>query len=242
MKAVPSLPVPMKSRVAAFRYLGRMPVLGALALVVAALYGCSVASAPISETPPVVATPIAGHLSISLQRAPAVGNVVPVYVSVANGTDIARTVFPNQVFALNYAGERVAPLPPGEAARQAGGAGELKAALASGAVSGAVGGAVGAGLGAAVGAVWGGVGSGAVIGSAIGAGEGILEGAGRGEAKADRQAHQQINALALRRQNVGRDFTVSGYVFFPNGSYQRIQLLLVNRETGDTELIERPWP
>lgn len=242
MEIAPPLPAPLKTRRAARRHREPGPVLGVFALLGTALYGCAVASAPISQTPPVAATPIPGQLSVSVQRAPAVGNVVPVYVSVANGTDIARTVFPNQVFAINYAGERVAPLPAGEAARQAGGAGELKAVLATAAVNGVAGGAVGAGLGTAVGSVTGGIGSGAIIGSAIGVGEGILETAGMGEAKADRQAREQIGALALRRQNVNRDFTVGGYVFFPEGGYRRIQMLLVNRETGDTELIERPWP
>lgn len=38
-----------------------------------------------------------------------------------------------------------------------------------------------------------------------------------------------------------RDFTGSGYVFFPKGSYREIELLLVNSETGDTETIKEPW-
>ena len=220
-----------------------MGVFGVLALLSSALYGCGVASAPIQKAPPVVATPIAGEVTVSVDKAKDVGDVVPVYVSVANGTDIARAVLPDQVFAINDAGERVAPLPPDEAARQAGGAGELKGVLASAAVSGAAGGAIGAGLGAVAGLAFGGFGggSGAIVGSAIGGAEGLFRGAPRGEDRADAQA-RQINASALHHEDVGPDFTVSGYVFFPKSNYQQIEVLLVNRETRDTGRIQRPCP
>jgi len=177
-----------------------------------------------------------------MQKEPAVGEVVPVYVSVANGTDIARAVVPSQIFAINESGERVAPLPPGEAARQAGGAGELKGALGSAAVSGVAAGALGAGVGAAVGSVTGGAGTGAIVGTAIGAGTGIFQGAQAGQARADQQASAQLGSLALAPQDVGHNFTVSGFVFFPKGEYREIQMLMVNRETGDTEIETRPWP
>jgi hypothetical protein len=203
--------------------------------------GCGVASAPIQHTPQVVATPQQGQLSVSVQAASAVGDVQPVFVSVANGTDTPRALVPSQIFALNSAGERVAPLPPGEAARQAGGAGELKAALASAAVSGVAGGAVGAGMGALAGSAFGAVGQGALLGTAIGGAEGMFSGVSRGQTKADREAKQQIESVALQREDVNRNFTVSGYVFFPKGDYQKVEMLLVNRETGDTEEITEPW-
>jgi hypothetical protein len=213
---------------------------GFLAIAVG-LAGCAVASAPIKDTPQVVATPLSGQLTTSVQAGPAVGDVVPVYVSVANGTDEPRAVVPSQVFAINDAGARVAPLPPKEAARQAGGAGELKAALSSAAVSGVAGGAVGAGLGAVAGSGWGGAGPGALIGTAIGAGTGMFRGAERGQSKADQQANEQIGGLSLKPEEVRRNFTVSGYVFFPKGNYREVEMVLVNRETGDTQSIREPW-
>lgn len=214
----------------------------AIALVAVSISACAVAKPPIEQTSQVVATPVQGELSVALNKAPAVGDVTPVNVSVANGTDISRTIIPSQIFAINQSGQRVAPLPAGEAARQAGGAGELKAALTSGAVSGAAAGALGAGLGAAVGAVTGGVGTGAIIGTAIGAGSGMFSGAERGQDRADQQAAAQLGSLALPQQDVAHNFTVSGYVFFPRGDYQQVQMLMINRETGDTEVITRPWP
>ena len=214
----------------------------AIALVAVSISACAVAKPPIEQTSQVVATPVQGELSVGVSKAPAVGEVTPVNVSVANGTDISRSIIPSQIFAINQSGQRVAPLPPGEAARQAGGAGEFKAALTSGAVSGVAGGALGAGLGAAVGAVTGGIGPGAIIGAAIGAGSGMFRGAERGQDRADQQATAQLGSLALPSGRRRANFTVSGYVFFPKGEYQQIQVLMINRETGDTEVITRPWP
>jgi hypothetical protein len=203
--------------------------------------GCGVAPAPIEHTSNVVATPQNGQLAVSVQAAPAVGSVTPVYVSVANGTDMPKQIVPSQIFALNSAGERVAPLPPGEAARQAGGANELKGAVQSAAVSGAAAGAVGAGLGAAVGSAFHSPGTGAITGGAWSAGWGMFEGAQAGQSRADQQANQQIEALSLKPEEVRRNFTVSGYVFFPKGSYNQIEMLVVDRETGDTQIIREPW-
>jgi hypothetical protein len=203
--------------------------------------GCAIASAPIKDTPQVVATPEPGQFSVSSQPASLIGDVQPVYVSIANGTDTPRAVVPSQIFALNEAGNRVAPLPPGEAARQAGGAGELKAALASGAASGAIEGAIGSGIGAIAGSLIHSGATGAALGGAIGGGQGLVQGAMAGPAKADSQADRQLAALALQGGDVRHDFTVSGYVFFPKGDYKQLQFLLVDGETGDTHIINRPW-
>ena len=203
--------------------------------------GCGIAKAPIEHTPNVVATPQQGQLAVSITASPTVGQATPVYISIANGTDAPRAVVPSQVFALNDAGERVAPLPPGEAARLSGNAGELKGALGSAALSGAAGGAVGAGLGAPVGSAFGAVGKGAIVGTAYGAGYGLFRGAEAGQSKADQQANQQIESLALKPAEVRKNFTVSGYVFFPKGQYNQVEMLLVDRETGDTEIVREPW-
>jgi len=229
----------------------RSPAIGLRARAIAAaiaLSGCGIAPAPIEHTPNVVATPQQGRLAISVAAAPTVGEVTPVYVSIANGTDAPRAVVPSQVFALNDAGERVAPLPPGEAARQAGSAKELEGAIQSAAVSGVGGAAVGAAAGAVAGAAgsaggWGfrSPGAGALVGSAFGGGWGILSGAEKGQSRADQQANQQIEALSLKPEEVRKDFTVSGYVFFPKGQYNQVEMLLVDRETGDTEIVREPW-
>jgi hypothetical protein len=213
-----------------------------------AISGCGFASAPIEHTPNVVATPQPGHLAVSVAAAPTVGQVTPVYVSIANGTEASRAVVPSQVFALNDAGERVAPLPPGEAARQAGSSKELRGAIQSAAVSGIGGAAVGAAAGAVAGAAgsagnwgFGSPGAGALIGTAFGGGWGAFTGAEKGQSKADQQATEQIQAVSLKPEDVRKNFTVSGYVFFPKGQYNQVEMLLVDKETGDTEVIREPW-
>ncbi|MGC2443023.1 hypothetical protein, partial [Candidatus Binatus sp.] len=65
----------------------------AAAIVAAiAISGCAVAPAPIAHTPNVVATPQQGQVAVSVAAAPTVGEVTPVYVSIANGTDATRSV------------------------------------------------------------------------------------------------------------------------------------------------------
>ncbi|MGO9453898.1 MAG: hypothetical protein ACLQDV_23035 [Candidatus Binataceae bacterium] len=217
--------------------------------VAIAIGGCAVAPPPITQTPNVVATPQSGQLVISVQAARPVGEVVPVYVSVANGTDVTREVVPTQVFALNEVGERIAPLPPGEAARQAGSARELQGAMQSGAISGVGGSAVGAAAGAIAGAAgnsgngwgFGSPGAGALVGAGIGGAWGVFSGAQNGQTKADQQANQQIDALALKSEEVRENFVVSGYVFFPKGSYNQVEMVLVNRESGVTQTVREPW-
>jgi len=203
--------------------------------------GCSVASAPLPAKQHVVATPEPGMVNVSVQSQPNVGQVTPVYVSIANGTDVPRVVAPDQVYALNDVGERVAPIPTGEAAREAGGAGELKAALASGLVSAGVGGGIGAGLGAAAGSAFGAVGKGALLGGAIAGAQAIFAGVTGGAQSAQTQANQQINSVALKHGKVYHGFTQSGYVFFPKGNYTGLEVVLVNQETGDTQDIKTPW-
>ena len=203
--------------------------------------GCSVASAPLPATQHVVATPQPGMVNVAMQSGAPVGQITPVYVSIANGTDIPRAVAPDQVYALNDVGERIAPIPSGEAAREASGAGELKAALASGAVSAGVGGGLGAGLGAAAGSAFGAVGQGALLGGAIAGASAIFSGVTSGMQSAHSQANQQINSVALKHGKVYRGFTQSGYVFFPKGTYTGLEVVLVNQETGDTQDIKTPW-
>ena len=111
----------------------------------------------------------------------------------------------------------------------------------SGATSGLLGAGVGAGLGAIAGSLIHSGAQGAGIGAAIGGGEAGLHGVMAGQEKADRQAQTQLNALALQPGEVRRNFTVSGYVFFPKGDYKQLQMVLVDGESGDTQVINHPW-
>jgi hypothetical protein len=209
--------------------------------LIATIVGCAVAEAPIKTTTQIVATPQPGELDVSSQPGALIGDVQPVYVSIANGSDTPRSVVPSQIFALDATGNRVAPLPAGEAARQAGGSGELKAALESGTTSGVLGAGVGAGLGAITGSLLHSGATGAALGAALGGGQAGIQGVLAGQQKADQQADTQLNALALQQSDIRRNFTVSGYVFFPKGDYKQLQMVLVDDESGDTEVVNRPW-
>src|ERR1700677_773899 len=63
-----------------------------LAISVAA---CTVAPAPIKDRPQIVATPQDGQLAITSSPRKTIGEVQPVYVSIANGTTTPRTVVPD---------------------------------------------------------------------------------------------------------------------------------------------------
>ena len=241
----------MKNRTASANYRGRVFAFGLRAGAIAVaitISGCAVSSPPIAHTPNVVANPQQGELAISVSAAPEVGDVIPVYVSVASGSDDPHAVVPSQVFAVNDSGQHVAPLAPAEAARQAGGAKELSSAAQSAAISGAGGAALGAATGAVAGAAgnagdlgFGSAGAGALIGTAFGGAYGLISGAQKGQSLADDQANKQIGAVALKPDEVRKDFRVSGYVFFPKGQYNRVEMLLVNRNTGDTVVVRAPW-
>ncbi len=201
---------------------------------------CGVAPAPIAHPQYAVPVPVENQITVTATRAPTVGGVTPVYIAISNGDQVPRRVVPRQIFAVST-DSRVAAIPPGEAARLAGGANELAGVLESGAASGAAGGALGAGVGALAGAFEGGAKPGALLGGAVGAGFGAFEGAPRGAAAARRQANQQLKSLALRPARLEYNFSASGYVFFPAGSYNWVEVLLVNVETGRTESYRALW-
>jgi hypothetical protein len=100
---------------------------------------------------------------------------------------------------------------------------------------------VGAGIGALAGSFLHSGATGAILGGAIGGASGLVSGASSGASKANDQAAVQLPALALQPGDVRQNFTVSGYVFFPKGDYKEIELLMVNSETGDTEVVRRAW-
>jgi len=121
--------------------------------------------------------------------------------------------------------------------------------MQSATISGVGGAAVGAAAGAVAGAAgnsgggWGfsAPSAGALVGTGFGGGWGTFTGAELGQSKADQQANQQIEALSLQPQEVRRNFTVNGYVFFPKGNYSQVEMVLVDRETGGTQILREPW-
>jgi hypothetical protein len=93
-----------------------------LALVCVVLSGCSSNGAVNTPSPlpiaKVAATPMQGKTSIVAVPANPVGNVQPVYVSIANGTGSPMLESSGEIFALGADGNRVPVLPPQEAANR----------------------------------------------------------------------------------------------------------------------------
>src|SRR5215471_7269110 len=67
--------------------------------------GCVLARPPLKDIPKVVATPEPGQVSVATHPANTIGDVQPVYISIANGTDIPRAIVPSQIFAMDEQGQ-----------------------------------------------------------------------------------------------------------------------------------------
>ena len=178
-----------------------------------------------------------------------IGRIVPVDVSIANGTDEPYLVQPDQVFAINEQGQRIMPIPASEAIQEAGNANALKAGLTGAAKNLVIGAVAGAAAGAAVGAAVGtfvaspaeGALFGAAVGGSIGAAGGGVLGGVQGQAAARHDAETQISALSLQSREAHPNYSINGYVFFPKGTYTAIQMTLLNEETHQSDTRSSPW-
>jgi hypothetical protein len=194
--------------------------------------------------------PNKGEISMQVKPGKTIGEIVPVDISAANGTDEPYLLVPNQVFAIDEQGQRILPVTPAEAIQEAGDADALKAGLTGAAKNAAVGLVAGAVIGAAIGVVAGALvgepGAGAVYGAAMGGGVGAAEagvlGGVQGQVAAQQDAQTQITSLALQSSELNPNFSANGYVFFPKGSYQSVQMTLLNEERHESQTLTAPWP
>jgi hypothetical protein len=215
-----------------------------------ALAGCATRARPIDITPRVALQPNKNEVSMQVKPGKAIGEIVPVDISAANGTDEPYLVVPAQVFAIDQQGQRILPVPPAEAIQEAGDADALKAGLtgaaknaAIGLVAGAVvGGAIGVVAGALIGAPAEGLAYGAAMGGGVGAAEAGVAGGIQGQVAAKQDAQTQITSLALQASELNPNFSTNGYVFFPKGSYQSVQMTMLNEERHESQTLTAPWP
>ena len=220
-----------------------------VALLAFGLVGCATTWNPIPITPRVALTPTKGDVTMQALPGAPIGGIVPVQVSIANGTDEPYLVEPDQIFAINEQGQRIMPVTSNEAIQAAGSANSLKAGLTGAAKNAAIGAVVGAASGAAIGAAVGtivlspaqGALVGAAIGGSVGAAGGGVYGGVQGQAAAHHDAESQISALSLRTREAHPNYSVNGYVFFPKGDYTSIQMTLLNEETHQTDTRTSSW-
>ena len=161
----------------------------------------------------------------------AVGEAQPIAVALTNGFDHPLRLDVAQAYAYGADGTRVAPLPPGEAARRAGGRsmpGAVRSA-AEGATRGGFMGALGSAMtGLIQGAVTGGIGVGAAVGAAVGAVSGAVTGASGSGAAPDVAGFED---RALKTTTLAPTFSATGYLYYPAGSYASVEVLLT-RDDG----------
>jgi hypothetical protein len=213
------------------------------------LSGCATTWRPIPLTPRVALTPTKGDVTTQARPGAPIGGIVPVDVSIANGTDEPYLVEPDQIFAINEQGQKIMPISANEAIQEAGNANALKAGLTGAAKNLAIGAIAGAATGAAIGAAVGtivlspaqGALVGAAIGGSVGAASGGVYGGVQGQAAAHRDAETQISALSLQTREAHPNYSINGYVFFPKGEYTSIQMTLLNEETHRTDVRTSSW-
>lgn len=226
------------------------PPVGFVTLLIAlGISGCATSWRPIPDTPRVALTPAKGAITMQATPGTPIGDLVPVDLAIANGTDEPYRIEPDQIFAINEQGQRIMPIPASQAIAEAGDANNLKAGLLGAGKSGLVGGLAGAAAGAAIGASVGmivlspaeGAMVGAALGGSIGAASGGIYGGLQGQSAAHRDAESQISALSLQTRDANPNYSVNGYVFFPKGTYTSVEMNLFNEETHLSTTHKSSW-
>jgi hypothetical protein len=190
------------------------------------LAACASKNAPRVPVP----SPETGRVSIAVAPAEPVGQVQPIGVAVTNGRADGLRLDARQVFA-SVDGERVAPLTPGDAAREAGGK-DAPGALGGAVKGAAAGGILGAIGGVVSGAITGGIGIATAAGSAAGAAIGAIAGAvsGGGGSGGDVAGFQD---RALPSSTLQNGFSSTGYLYYPAGTYRTLEFLFTDERSGD---------
>ncbi len=206
-----------------------------IALLVPTLVCTACVKKPVTAPRAVVPETASAEIRVAASEGKNFGHMVALGVGMSSGETETYVVSASRVFAVDPAGNRIAPLSVEEAARQAGGATALVAGL-EGAGGGAfLTGLLGAIPGAIIGAAQGG-GSGAGTGAAVGAGIGIAVGAVSGfyesKSKTEQEIIDQLHGLYFGEQTLKTGLPVSGFVFYPEGTYVGIRAIVVAQATG----------
>jgi hypothetical protein len=205
-----------------------------LSLLVSMAVGCVKATPPLPVEQRIAQAPQQGQVTLASRAAEQIGDIVPIDVNIANGTDARVHLDPTQVFAITPEGKRVAPIPTSDAIRLSGDATSLGASLKSGVITGLAGAALGAAAGAAMGSTGGHSGSGAIIGGTLGGVAGTVGGGASGSQSASEVSSAQIRTYALQDRDVEPGYSINGYVFYPPGTYTAVEAA-VGGEEGEPQ-------
>ncbi|HJQ85391.1 MAG TPA: hypothetical protein VKA21_14995 [Candidatus Binatia bacterium] len=212
----------------------RLRLVGLLLPVVGLVLGCAARSGPQLPVPP----PESGRVVAVARHVDRTGDVQPIAVALTNGRNEPVRLDARQIYALTEDGNRIAPLPPGEAARQAGGA-RLPGAVKGSAVGAVTGGFFGAIGGLIAGAIQGGLGAAVAVGSAVGAGVGAVAGAigGGHESPPDVAG---FTDRALPSTTLGPGLSTTGYVYYSASRYTALEILLPSERGGGPDELRIP--
>ncbi|HVO23342.1 MAG TPA: hypothetical protein VMW56_06900 [Candidatus Margulisiibacteriota bacterium] len=210
-------------------------------LFILCIAGC--VKKPVTAPRAVVPETVSAELRIAAAPGKNFGSMLALGIGMSNGETATYVVTADRIFAVDEAGNRIAPLSVEEAARQAGGATALVAGLEGAGGSALLTGLLGAIPGAIIGASQGG-GSGAGAGAAIGAGIGIAVGAVGGfyesKTKTEQEIIDQLHGLYFGEQTLKPALPVSGFVFYPAGSYTGVRAVLVEKTTNAVKEVAGP--
>ncbi|HHT9130068.1 MAG TPA: glycine zipper domain-containing protein [Candidatus Brocadiaceae bacterium] len=160
------------------------------------------------------------YFGVDLNRA----GVLPVQLVYTNNGNHVYNVQRGQVFAVDYDNNMWQAMTTEQATDRIAGS-EVGRDLAMGAGKGAlIGGAGGAVLGAALGAALGDPAKGAMIGAGAGGISGGAYGATHEKSKAEKVVREDVMSKALQDQQVAPGYTISGFIFLPKGSFQRVEV------------------
>lgn len=214
--------------------------LGAMCLQLVA----ACAKKPVTAPRAVVPETVSEQVRIVASEGKNFGSMVALGVGIANG-EAANTYLASaeRIYAVDEAGNRIAPLSVEEAARQAGGVTALAAGLQGAGAGAFLTGLLGAIPGAIIGAAQGGAegaGKGAAIGAGIGVAVGAIGGYHESKSKTEQEIVDQLHGLYFGEREVKPGIPVSGFVFYPAGKYTGIRAVLVDRQTQAVKEISGP--
>jgi hypothetical protein len=171
------------------------------------------------------------------------GSMVALGVGISNGETRTYLAAAERIYAVDESGNRIAPLSVEEAARQAGGVTALMAGLQGAGAGAFLTGLLGAIPGAIIGAAQGGAegaGKGAAIGAGIGVAVGAIGGYQESKSKTEQEIIDQLHGLYFAEREVKPGIPVSGFVFYPAGTYVGIRAVLIDAETKAVREVAGP--
>ena len=217
-------------------------IAGALAVFVV-LLSASCVKKPVTAPRAVVPETMESEVRIAASVGKEFGHMVALGIGLSSGAPDTYTVSAGRIFAVDPAGNRIAPLSVEEAARQAGGATALAAGLegagGAGLLTGLLGAIPGAIIGAAEGGA-GGAGKGAAIGAGIGVAVGAIGGFYESKTKTEQEIIDQLHGLYFGDQTLKTGLPVSGFVFYPAGKYVGVRAVIIDQQTGHVKEIAGP--